>query len=109
MEADDKLQSLQTMADQEPDDPLIWFMLGSELLRRGLNEEALGPLQRCLELNPDQTAAWRLLGDAHRRGGAPAQARQAYEAAIEVAERTGDLQVAKEARAFLSKLKPKAE
>jgi Flp pilus assembly protein TadD len=104
MDALEKVAQLKAMAEADPLDPLTFYMLGAEQLHAGLAADAVNSLRSALALNPDHTAAVRLLGDVYRRLGRLEEARAAYEHAIVVAERTGDLQVAKEARAFLRKL-----
>jgi uncharacterized protein HemY len=100
----EKIKALRRMSEEDPADPLTFFMLGSEELRAGQFPEAAHSLSRCLELNPRHTAAIRLLGDAYRGMGETGKARATYERAIAAAEQTGDLQVAKEARAWLKRL-----
>jgi Flp pilus assembly protein TadD len=105
MDSPEKLAALEQMAAESPDDALIHFMLGSQQMLAGQYAEAATSLTRCLELNPDHTAAARLLGDAWRKQGKNDEAREAYARTIEIAERTGELQAAKEARALMRKLK----
>jgi tetratricopeptide (TPR) repeat protein len=104
MDSLDKIAQLRAMADADPADPLTFFLLGSELLHVGRYPAAAAAFDRSLSLNPTQPAAARLLGDAHRKGGDAKAAVAAYKRAIELAESTGDLQVAKEARVFLNRL-----
>lgn len=100
-----KVDELQKLAAMDPGDPTVFFMLGNELVRAGRPEEGAEALRQCLQLNPEYTAAQRLLADAWRMANRPDKAIREYEKAIALAEKTGDLQVAKEARARLKKLK----
>lgn len=104
MDHQEKIRQLQAMAIEDPGNELTWFMLGSEQLAAGQYPEAAESLKRCLALSPDHTAAIRKLADSYRQMGELDQARASYQAAIDKAEETGDLQVAREARAFLKKL-----
>lgn len=104
MDRKEKIEELKRLAELDPADPLTFFLLGSEHLRLGAWDESIEAFTRSLQLNPDHTAAIRLLADAYRLAGWSDQARKMYELAIQTAERTGDLQVAKEARALLKKL-----
>jgi cytochrome c-type biogenesis protein CcmH/NrfG len=103
MDAAEKIDQLQAMAQADPSDPLTYFLLGSELLRAARHSEAAVALERSLDLKPAQPAASRLLGDAYRKSGDTAAAVAAYRRAVELAESTGDLQVAREARVFLKR------
>jgi Tfp pilus assembly protein PilF len=104
MDRQSRIESLRKLADEDPSDALTFFMLGTERLRDGQSAAAADDFLRCLEIDPRHTAAVRLLADAYRQMGEVDQARETYQRAIEVAEQTGDLQVAKEARALLRKL-----
>lgn len=104
MDRDEKIQQLESMTQADPTDPLAFYLLGNEYLHAGRWAGAVAAFERCLALNPDHTAAVRLAADACRKSGDTAGAAAWYRRAIETAERTGDLQVAKEARAFLKKL-----
>ena len=104
MEREDKIRQLRELVADDPADALTWFMLGGELLHAGEPLEAAEALRRAVEIAPDHTASWRRLGDAWLAADRRAEAEAAYRSAIETAERTGDLQVAKEARALLKLL-----
>lgn len=108
MDSVDKIDQLRAMLNADPADALGWFLLGTELLRSGDPAAAADALARCLTLTPRHTAACKLLGDAHRKAGAPDAAREAYNRAVTLADETGELQVAREARALLAKLPPDA-
>lgn len=104
MDHKQKIAQLRQLLQFDPDDSLTWYLLGNELLHDDQFQPAAEALHKALQLNPDHTAAMRRLGDAYRQQGRTRQARDAYEQAIALAERTGDLQVAREARAFLKKI-----
>ncbi len=99
-----KIEQLRELAAADPGDYVTFFMLGAEEIHAGFYRDAVQSLERCLALKPTHTAGVRMLGDAWRHLGDAAKAREYYERAIEVAEQTGDLQVAREARAFLRKM-----
>ena len=100
----DRISLLREMTAADPEDGLGWQMLGGELLRAGQYADAAEALGQAARLTPELAAIWKQLGDAQRKSGNSEQARAAYEQAISVAESTGDLQAAKEARALLTKL-----
>ena len=58
--------------------------------------------------DPDYSAAWKLYGKALTQAGRLDEARAAYGRGIEVAERKGDKQAAKEMRVFARRLEPRA-
>ncbi len=99
-----KIEQLKQLAEADPEDGLTFFLLGCEQIQAGSPAEAAQTLARAVELSPDHTAAIRKLADAYRLMGDAEMARGAYAQAVEAAERTGDLQVAKEAQVFLRKL-----
>ena len=106
MEPFEKIDQLRRIIESDPTDALAFFLLGSELLHAERFAEAVEAFERTLALKPAQPAAARLLGDALRRMNRLRDARAAYQHAIELAEATGDLQVAKEAGVFLKRLDP---
>lgn len=101
----DRIESLRAILAADPADGLAWQMLGSEYLRAGEFAQAASALEQAVQHQPMLAAIWKLLGDAYRKTENPEQARRAYTQAIEIAETTGDLQAAKEARALIRKLK----
>lgn len=115
MHQTEKIKQLRALTAADPDDALGWFMLGTALVQEvaetapeeagaGLYKEAAAALERCIARNPKHTAAYRWLGDAQRKAGHATQAADTYRQAIRIAEETGDLQVAREARAWLANL-----
>ena len=57
-----------------------------------------------MRLDPEYSAAWRALGQALTAAGRAAEAEQSYARGIEIAERRGDQQAAKEMRVFVKRL-----
>jgi predicted Zn-dependent protease len=100
----DRIESLREIVAAEPEDALARFMLGKELLDRGLAAEAAAELAEAVRLNPDHTASWRWYGQALEAAGLVEEARLVYRLGIEVSERTGDLQTGKEMKVFLGRL-----
>ncbi len=105
MELNERIERLEALLTTETDDPLTHFMLGREYMEAERFADGACVLRRCVELNPHYTAAYRFLGDCHRKAGNDAQAREAYETGIAVAQETGDLQAGKEMEVFLGRLK----
>lgn len=100
----DRIETLLGLVAEDPEDGLSRFMLGQELLKSGRAVEAVEHLEAAVRLTPDQTAAYRHLGNALAATGRIEEARRTFEAGLEVAERTKDLQTAKEIRVFLKRL-----
>lgn len=86
------------------DGPLLRFSLGSEYLKRGDFAAAVEHLRAALQKEPGYSAAWKLLGNALARDGRDDEALAAYRAGIEVAEKKGDRQAAKEMTVFARRL-----
>jgi Tfp pilus assembly protein PilF len=86
------------------DNALLRFSLGNEYLKAGDARTACTHLARALEHDPEYSAAWKLYGKALTDGGQAAQALAAYRRGIEVAEKKGDKQAAKEMLVFVRRI-----
>lgn len=98
------INTLQNMLDQGQDNLLLRFGLGQAMLKEGQAEQAIEHLLAALEFDPKYSAAWKLLGKAYGENGQQAQAMEALQQGIEVAETKGDIQAAKEMKVFLKRL-----
>jgi Tfp pilus assembly protein PilF len=83
---------------------LLRFSLGNEYLKIAQPSTAAEHLRRAVELDAKYSAAWKLLGKALAEAGQPGAALAAYRSGIEVAERNGDKQAAKEMTVFATRL-----
>lgn len=97
------IENLTAMLERGQDNALLRYSLGNELFKAGEWESAIGHLGRALEQDPDYSAAWKIYGKALIQAGDHTQAVDAFEQGIEVAERKGDVQAAKEMRVFLKR------
>jgi Tfp pilus assembly protein PilF len=86
------------------DNALLRFSLGNEYLKAGDAPTACAHLARALEHDPEYSAAWKLYGKALAEAGQAAQALAAYRRGIEVAQKKGDKQAAKEMLVFVRRL-----
>ena len=79
---------IKTILDQDPDtyDALI---LQGEIQRRRQNiDAAIATLRKAIHIRPNQSEAWLALGAAHEAGGQNLLAKDAYEAAYNLARQT---------------------
>jgi cytochrome c-type biogenesis protein CcmH/NrfG len=86
------------------DSALLRFSLGSEYLKCAEFEPAIAHLNAAVEKDPGHSAAWKLLGNALAHHGRAEEALAAYRKGIEVAQRKGDRQAAKEMTVFSRRL-----
>lgn len=86
------------------DGALLRFSLGSEYLKCGDLDAAATQLAAAVEKDPGYSAAWKVLGNALARSGRSDEALAAFRRGIEVAERRGDKQAAREMAVFARRL-----
>ena len=98
------LDNLLKMLAAGADNALLHYSLGNEYLKAGDGTHAVEHLRKAVEHDSGYSAAWKLLGKALETSGSPADALQAYRSGIEVAERKGDKQAAKEMTVFARRL-----
>ncbi|CAN5325298.1 hypothetical protein BH09SUM1_BH09SUM1_17000 [soil metagenome] len=101
---EEKIQQLEKLLSDDPEDHLGHFMLGRLYMEAARHEDAAREFAISIEQNPEHSASYRQCGDAYRKDNKPEKAREVYERGIVVAERRGDLQTVKEMQAFLRKL-----
>jgi predicted Zn-dependent protease len=77
------------MAEQQPDNEMVWYGLANEYNKEERWPEAAAALRRVIELKPDYTAAYQLLGTALAQLGEVAEARRAWTEGVAVAQRAG--------------------
>ncbi len=98
------ISNLQSMLEQGQDNTLIRFSLGSAYLNSKNYKQAIEHLAVALQHDPEYSAAWKLYGKALANAGKNNEAIVAYQHGIEVAEKKGDIQAAKEMKIFLKRL-----
>lgn len=96
-------ERLQAMIDAGQDAPLARFTLGELLHKNGDHEAAITHLAEAVRQDPEYSAAWKLYGRVLLEAGHGEAAIDALAQGIEVAERRGDNQAAKEMRVFLKR------
>ncbi|MGE5384727.1 MAG: tetratricopeptide repeat protein [Betaproteobacteria bacterium] len=100
-----RIAALEKLLDSPRDNALLRYSLGNEWLHAGDPEKAAECLRGALAQDPKYSAAWKLLGKALAAAGRPGEAIEAYGQGILIAEGKGDVQAAKEMRAFARRLK----
>ena len=100
----DVISNLEGMLARGDDSAMLRFALGNEYLNFGNSELAIKHLSVAVDLDADYSAAWKQLGKAQLEAGLDEQAAGSFERGIEVAQRRGDQQAAKEMRVFLRRL-----
>lgn len=94
------IENLHGMLERGVDSALLRYSLGNELLKIGDAESAIAHLREALRFDGDYSAAWKELGKALASSGNHAEAVDVFDQGIEVAERRGDIQAAKEMGVF---------
>lgn len=95
---------LEELLAQGKDSALLRFSLGGEYFKLRETWVAVFHLKRALELDPNYSAAWKLLGMALAEAGVMNEALSTYRRGMEVAERRGDKQAAKEMAVFARRI-----
>ena len=96
-------ERLEALLAQNGESALLRFGLGLACLETA-PIDAAEHLRRAVALDPAYSAAWKALGRALHANGELTAAAQAYQQGIDVAERQGDVQAAKEMRVFLKRV-----
>jgi len=94
------IENLHSMLERGVDSALLRYSLGNELLKAGDADAAIPHLREALRFDADYSAAWKMLGRALANAGNHAEAVDVLDQGIEVAERRGDVQAAKEMGVF---------
>jgi len=87
---DPRIQQFRKMAQDDPDNELGHFSLGKAYLEAGRYKEAIGPLNRVLELNAKLSKVYQLLGEAYDKDGQRDKAIEVMTRGVAVADEQGD-------------------
>ena len=104
MDSQSVISNLENLLSQGRESALLRFSLGSEYLKLGMTWVAVIHLKRALELDTNYSAAWKLLGMAYADAGILHGALDTYRRGVDVAQRRGDQQAAKEMTVFARRL-----
>ena len=99
-----RVEGLLEMIEEEPDDALGHFMVAVELGKLSRHDEAETHYRAVLGLDDEYTAAWRGLGRCLVTLGRSEEAIPVFRRGLEVADKKGDLQTAKEMEVFLARI-----
>ena len=100
----DAIVNFERLLESGRDGALLRFSLGNEYLKIGDSAAAARHLEQAVVIDPDFSAAWKLLGRALTECGRFDPALAAYKRGIDVAERKGDKQAAKEMAVFAKRI-----
>lgn len=104
----ERIKQLEALVNSDPYNALFRYTLGMEYLKTGEYAKAAAALWEAVRLNPAYSAAYRELGRALEKIRQTEEAVQVYRSGIEIANRQGDLQTAKEMEVFLKRIRRKA-
>lgn len=94
------IANLEKMLGGPRDGALLRYSLGNELLKAGDAAAAAVRFREAVERDAHYSAGWKMLGKALAETGDLTGALTAYEQGIDVAEKRGDVQAAKEMSVF---------
>ena len=98
------IKNLETILAGGQDNALLRFSLGTAYFKAKQYPQATEHFAKALKFDPEYSAAWKLYGKTLSQNGENTAAIDAYKKGIEVAERKGDVQAAKEMQIFLNRL-----
>ena len=102
--ASTRLEALKSMVEQQPGVSFLRYGLAMEYRNGGELEAALTEFRALLTVDPDYSAAYFQGGQTLERLGRPDEARELYQAGIEVTSRKGESHARDELRAALEML-----
>jgi len=100
-----QLDTFKALLDKGNDNELLRYSLGNEYYKQHDFEQAITHLEKAIEFNQKYSAAWKLYAKVLSENKQHAEAVNAYEKGIVVAEENGDKQAVKEMNVFLKRLK----
>jgi DNA-binding SARP family transcriptional activator len=106
--AHDLIANLEALIVKGGDGAALRLALAARYLDAGDAPSAVRHAEAAVRLDPEYSAAWKALGRALAAAGRSADAINVYERGVQVAEKRGDLQAAKEMRVFSKRLQQAA-
>jgi Tfp pilus assembly protein PilF len=102
------IENFQKMLAAGQDSALLRYGLGTAYQKAGDAEQARTHLAEAVRQDPEYSAAWKAYGKVLMELGLDEQAVGAFQTGIEVAEKKGDIQAAKEMKVFVKRVVRKA-
>jgi Flp pilus assembly protein TadD len=99
-----RLEQIQEMLADEPNDPMLRYMLAMEYASRGDDEEAVRSFRALLAVAADYVPAYMQLGQVLVRLDRPDEARTVFQDGIEIAQQKREDHAAGEMQAMLAEL-----
>jgi Flp pilus assembly protein TadD len=97
-------EQLEAMLAEEPNDPLLRYMLAMEHVSAGATEQAVAVFRELLDRSPDYVPAYMQLGQALVRLGRPDEARSNWQRGVEKARQQRDDHAAGEMQGMIDML-----
>jgi tetratricopeptide (TPR) repeat protein len=82
-----RIEVIRDLLAKKPKDTFLVYSLGMELASAGRYEQAAAEFRRCIQLDPDYLPAYTEAGKALRSAGKLGQAREMFQAGIDLALR----------------------
>ena len=101
---EDRIEYFERMLADNPDNPTGLLALANEYNKVGRHEDEAAALQRYVRNHEDEGNAYMRLGEALQKIGRADEAREAYEAGINQAEKFGHSGMAEDLRLALIEL-----
>ena len=99
-----RIEALKGMLEKDPNDAMLYYLLGNEYFKEGRYEETIEAIRMYLSLAKDEGAAYRALAQSLERTGKVPEARLAYQQGIEAANQHGHPGLAAEFEEALKEL-----
>jgi len=100
----DRLQMLQDLLAQDPNNQLARYGLGMEYSGKGQTDAAVAEFKKLMEINPDYANAYFMAAQALAKSERTDEAKQLLRQGITAAARTGNNHAQSEMQAFLDEL-----
>ena len=100
----DRLQMLQDLLAQDPNNQLARYGLGMEYSGKGQTDAAVSEFKKLVEINPDYANAYFMAAQTLAKAERADEAKQLLRQGITAAARTGNNHAQSEMQAFLDEL-----
>lgn len=94
--SDSRIETLKSLVEKDPDNPLGRYGLAHEYYKLDMYEEAISEIAEYLRIADDEGAVYRMLAECYIKTGETEKAREAYVKGMEAANRHGHPGMAEE-------------